>query len=103
MATWREVLLQTQGSLAIVGDALGVLHDAAKLRATDPVLNSIMGELALLIAHSGMDILMAHVWPERNTTCDALSRLQKGESPRLPILSEAFRVKRADTPKVLLL
>ena len=71
VATWRETLLRSQGSLAIVGDALGVLHDAAKLRAKDAVFIAILGGVALLLAPSGMDIRVAHIWTQRNTTCDA--------------------------------
>ena len=97
------MLIHSQGSLAIIGDALGVLHDAVKLRAKDPVLNAIMGDLALLIAPTGKDIRCAHIWTQRNVTCDALSRLQKNEPSNLAILSEATLVKRAATPRVLLL
>ena len=103
IATWRQILLESQGSLAIIGDALGFLHDAVKLRAEDPVLNAIMGDLALLIAPTGMDIRFAHVWTQRNGTCDALSRLHNHETPDLAILREATVVKRAVTPRVLLL
>ena len=52
IATWRPILEATQGLLTFVGNALGVLHDALKLKAHEPVLNGIMGELALLLAPS---------------------------------------------------
>ena len=73
IATWRHLLIDAQGSLTIVGDALGVLHDAAKLKSKDPVLNAIRGEIALSIAPLGADICTAHIWTQRNATCDALS------------------------------
>ena len=62
----------------MMGDALGVLHDARKMRAHDPVLNEIMAELALVVAPLGQDIRTLHVWTQRNQTCDALSRLASG-------------------------
>ena len=30
---WRKIIKNAQGSLAVMGDALGVLHDAMKFRA----------------------------------------------------------------------
>ena len=56
IATWRPILLAAQGSLTIVGDALGVLHDALKLKAKEAILNGLMGEIALLLAPLGADI-----------------------------------------------
>ena len=68
----------------MMGDALGVLHDARKMRAHDPVLNEIMAELALVVAPLGQDIRTLHVWTQRNQTCDALSWLPSGTvGPRL--------------------
>ena len=48
----------------MIRDALGMLHDAAKLKAKDPVLNLMVGELALLIAPYGLDIRAARSWSE---------------------------------------
>ena len=48
---WQRTLRESQGALAIMGDALGVLHDARRFKAKDNVLN-IMAELALIIASS---------------------------------------------------
>ena len=69
------MLRTAMGSVAILGDALGVLHDARKFRAKDPVLNEIMAELALIVAPLGLELQAMHLWTQRNRTCDALSRL----------------------------
>ena len=58
---WRDMLATAQGSLAIIGGALGILHDLVKFRARDPVLNEVVGEIALLMAPMGLDIRAAHV------------------------------------------
>ena len=98
--------MSSQGTLAVLGDALGVLYDVAKLRAKEPILNALAAEMALILAPIGMDIRAAHVWTQRNRICDTLSRLQQGSGPsrltsgpqnvlrELPELSEAHRVLR---------
>ena len=91
--TWRKILCVTSGSLSVMGDALGVLHGAQKCRAADPVLKLIMAELALVIAPRGHELRAIHWWTQRNTTCDALSRLTA--SKELPeSLKSVRRVKR---------
>ena len=103
IATWRMIIGTSQGSLAIIGNALGILHDAIKLKAKDPALNLIVGELALLIAPFGLDIRAAHVWSERNKVCDTLSRLPtEATTPDLPELKAATRTKVKRAPGVLL-
>ena len=72
---WRKLLAEANGGLAIVGDALGVVYDALKLRSSDRILNAVMGELALVLAPMGKHLTGAHLWSERNSTCDALSRM----------------------------
>ena len=94
LTTWREVLATTQGTLAVLGDALGVLYDVMKLRARDSVLNSVAGEMALVLAPLGLDTRAAHLWTQRNCGCDALSRLLKGQSCELPQLQAATEVSR---------
>ena len=42
VTTWLPLLATMQGSLTFVGDALGILQHALKLRAKEPVLNGIM-------------------------------------------------------------
>ena len=81
---------------------MGVLEDALRMRSKEKVLNCMMGEIALLLAPTGSDIRAAHVWSERNTTCDALSRLEQGKLPKLPSLRDAQRVTRRATPRCLL-
>ena len=91
--TWRKLLSSATGSLAIMGDALGVLHDAQKFKANDVTLNSIMAELALVIAPMGHDLRAIHLYTQCNETCDALSRLSV--SKELPtILSSAKQMRR---------
>ena len=91
--TWRSILCVATGSLSVMGDALGVLHDAQNIRAADPILNLIMAELALVIAPMGHELRAIHLWTQRNTTCDALSRLTA--SKELPeSLKSVRRVKR---------
>ena len=53
VSLWRKIIAEALGRLAIIGDALGVLHDALKLKARDSAFNAIMCELALLLAHTG--------------------------------------------------
>ena len=112
----RNFDITASGSLAIMGDALGVVHDAQKFRAKDAVLNSIMAELALIIAPmghdlravrkdqswKGLDIRATHIWSERNDVCDQLSRLAPGVPPVRRELKGAVRAKRQPVPKFLL-
>ena len=44
---WRKLNAASNGGLVIVGDALGVVHDAFKLRSKGQILNLLMGDLAL--------------------------------------------------------
>ena len=78
--TWKDILRETAGSVAVMGDALGVLHDACKFRAKDAVCNSIMAELALILAPMGYDLGAVHLWTQRNSTCDDLSRVAEGKA-----------------------
>ena len=94
LTTWRDTLASTQGTVAILGDALGVLYDVMKLKARDVVLNSLAGEMALILSPIGMDTRTAHLWTQRNCVCDALSRMNGGEESDLPQLRQALRVSR---------
>ena len=89
---WEPVLRQAQGKLLVIGDALGVLHDAVRLKARDPILNLIMSEKALVIAPSGGDICAARLWTERNSDCDELSRHQPWATPTAGALHNAQRL-----------
>ena len=71
---WTHKLAVTPGKIFLCGDALGVLHDAIKMRARDKRLNSIMAELALTIAQHGFELNALHIWSEWNGVCDELSR-----------------------------
>ena len=94
LTTWQTTLAKTQGHLAVLGDALGVLHDVVKLKAHDKILNALAGEMALILAPISLDIRAAHLWTQRNVVCDALSRLSAGEAHDLPALKGATRVSR---------
>ena len=102
VATWIDVLKTSQGAVNVLGDALGILHNAMRFKAKHPVLNAVAGELATLVAPLGLDIRAAHIWSERNTICDELSRLQQGAPAQHPALCAACRVKRKPTPRKLL-
>ena len=41
VATWRPLLAASQGTLTFIGDALGVLHDALRFDAREPILNGL--------------------------------------------------------------
>ena len=71
---WAPSLAVTEGRVTVCGDALGVLHDAVKLRARDKRLNNIMVELALTIAPYGLEFAALHIWSEWNDVCDELGR-----------------------------
>ena len=71
---WMPAVAQSNSTVHFVGDALGVLCDALAFRAKDPVLNKMMGELALRFAPLGLELAVTHCWSEWNEICDRLSR-----------------------------
>ena len=79
------VLFESLGSLVAVGDALGMLHGAAKFKAKDQGLNLTFMETAIIFAPQGSTIEALHIWSEENALADALSRQRQGD-----ILPEAF-------------
>ena len=89
LETWKGLLTSMHGALAVRGDALGVLRDVIKLRAKDPVLNQLAHTMALPIAPTGVDLRAAHVWSEKNTLCDLLSRRASESSLDHPELKAA--------------
>ena len=89
-------------AFTFIGDALGVLHDALRFKAREPILNGIMGERALQIAPFAADLRAAHVWSERNSLCDALSRLRIGQHPTQARLQQDQRGPRVPIPRRLL-
>ena len=94
---WRKLLAEANGGLAIVGDALGVVYDALKLRSADSQLNAIMGEIALILAPMGKHLTGAHMWSERNATCDALSRMTN--TSQLPTELRTARLTKRRRPE----
>ena len=89
---WKDILREASGGLAVMGDALGVLH-GAQFKANDAVLNLVMAEAALILAPMGRDIRAIHLWTQRNVTCDRLSRLQKNRAdiPELQGVKRSMR------------
>ena len=74
-------------------EALGILHDTRNFRAKDKILNEVMAELALFIAPMGQELRTVHLWTQRNSTCDILSRLSEGH--QIPVeLSNAMKMER---------
>ena len=51
--SWTQILMDSQGSLAIRGDALGVLYDGLRVRARESIPDDLAGEMALLSAPWG--------------------------------------------------
>ena len=82
MSLWRSLWCPRHRQITILGDALGIMEGAAKFRSKDPKINSIFAELALLVAPTGDTLSQIHLWSERNSLADALSRLSW--SPILP-------------------
>ena len=80
VATWLPILSSAESQLAFCGDALGVLADALRFRAKEPVLNKITAELALCIAPFGFATSTVHIWSAHNATCDGSSRTAHGSS-----------------------
>ena len=91
---WREIIKAAHGRLTVMGDALGVLHDARRFKAHDKVLNETMAEVALLLAPMRQDIRAIHLWTQRNSTCNLLSRLANGQTVP-PELSQTPRTRRS--------
>ena len=91
--TWKRLLHTAQGKLAIRGDALGILHDVLKLKARVPIPNALAHQMAYILAPIGLDVRLAHVWTERNTICDKLSRCTNANELEAPQLSEATRMR----------
>ena len=77
---WGPLLLTARGKVAVVGDAEGVLHAYMRFKADCPKVNEIMMELAVRIAPTGRDTCTFHLFSEKNSDADALSRLAAGAS-----------------------
>ena len=93
---WRPILKATESQLAFCGDALGVLIDAMKFRAREPILNKMMAELALVVAPFGFELTTIHTWSMHNETCDWLSRAKADE--RVPVQLQAAERSRDRRP-----
>ena len=71
--TWCSVIAASSGTLAAVGDALGMLHGAAKFKAKDPGIDLTFMEMALIFAPSGGTTETLHLWSKENALADSLS------------------------------
>ena len=65
------------GPIVVAGDAEGVLCDLVQLRGRSTEINEIAKEVALHLAPQGRDLAGLHLWGERNTIADQLSRIQE--------------------------
>ena len=68
------VVEQRPGPVTIVGDAEGVIYDIVQLRGRSPQIDMVAKEVAILLAPQGRDLQGLHIWGERNTFADMLSR-----------------------------
>ena len=93
--TWFVVLSASIGSLVAVGDALRMLHGAAKFNSRDPGINLMFMELALIFAPSGATIETMHIWSQENALADAVSRLDEG-AVLPPALAKVRRTQLCD-------
>ena len=87
--------LDKPGLVIVVGDAEGVIYDIVQLRGRSPSINMIAQEVALLLAPQGRDLQGLHIWGERNTFADMLSRREDGKSCSLmaALVSESTEVQ----------
>ena len=82
MCLWKSWWSPRHRQVTILGDALGIMEGASKFRSKDAKINAIFAELALVIAPTGATLAQIHLWSERNSLADALSRFSW--SPVLP-------------------
>ena len=71
---WERFLFAPPVELLVVGDPLGVLDGACKLRAKDTVINELFMELAFIFARHGTSLEAVHIWSGDNRLADELSR-----------------------------
>ena len=82
MSLWRSWWAPRHRQITVLGDALGIMEGASTFRSKDAKINAIFAELALLVAPTGDTLSQIHLWSERNSLADALSRFTW--SPVLP-------------------
>ena len=75
--TWLPVIATARGTVAVMGDALGVLQSYFSFRAIDSIINSIMLEVAVQVAPLGRDLPAFHIFSEANDIADMLSKMTK--------------------------
>jgi hypothetical protein len=84
IVTWQPVIFRSKGTLRIIGDALGIMHNAVRFKSKDAVINLMCMEVALVFAPRGAELEAVHLWSEHNDVADALSRRREGAP--LPVL-----------------
>ena len=90
----------TLGPITAVGDAEGVIYELVQMRAKSSKINSIAKEIAMHLAPLGRELAGIHIWGERNTPADKLSRIARdGGADVLPWLRRVSR--KADIPEVV--
>ena len=78
--TWSGRINDHTGNLVFRGDAKGVLQGVLANRARNPRINLIVAEISLVLSGSSHKLTAEHIWSERNTICDELSRAGEGGS-----------------------
>jgi hypothetical protein len=100
-ATWEAFTMllcvkiwvdHTLGPITAVGDAEGIIYDLVQMRAKSTKINNIAKEMALHLAPLGRELSGIHVWGERNSLADKLSRVARdGGADILPWLRRTSR------------
>ena len=63
------------------------------VRARSVTISNLIKEMALLLAPLGLDMQGLHVWAEKNTAADELSRV--AQHGRLPLWMDASCITRS--------
>jgi len=95
LRTWEKVIFTSRGTPTAIGDALGMLHGAAKFRSKDVMINKIFQEIALLFAPAGAVLDAMHIWSEENKVADTLSRM---DTEHLDLPNILAKVRRSPPP-----
>ena len=89
----------TLGPITAVGDAEGIIYDLVQMRAKSNKINNIAKEMALHLAPLGRELSGIHVWGERNSLADKLSRVARdGGGDILPWFRRVSR--KAEVPEL---
>ena len=64
--TWEKIIFSSSGTPVAMGDALGMLFGAVRLKSKDSGINLTFMEAALLVAPHGRTMEAMHLWSEEN-------------------------------------